>query len=348
MKRLIVCCDGTWNRADQQSNGTPCPTNVVKLAYRVAKRDDHDVPQIVYYDQGVGTGNVLDRFSGGAFGSGLDDNIFDAYRFLIANYEPGDEVFLFGFSRGAFTARSIGGMIRKCGVLQRTHVNLYIDALRLYRSADIHPDDGDAVQFRSQNSCCGADPVFIKCIGVWDTVGALGIPLRGLRALTQGEHRFHDTELSGIVQYAFHALAIDERRAPFMPTLWDEKPKPSQTVSQTWFPGVHSDVGGGYAQNALSDITLQWMIDNAAMAGLAFDRDVLAGRPLHGNPTGVLHNSKTGFYRLTPGESRTISVTRSQTVHPSAIARWDQDPSYRPGTLRNFFKEVGDARADAH
>jgi uncharacterized protein (DUF2235 family) len=113
MKRLILCCDGTWNSADQASNGVPCPTNVVGTAFRVAKRGG-EILQIVYYDQGVGTGNLIDRLSGGAFGQGLSDNIYDAYRFLIANCESGDEIFLFGFSRGAFTVRSLGGLIRKC------------------------------------------------------------------------------------------------------------------------------------------------------------------------------------------------------------------------------------------
>src|SRR5690606_17210148 len=118
MKRLVICCDGTWNRADQEEDDIPCPTNVVKIAFRIAKRDG-DIPQLVYYDEGVGTGNSLDRVTGGAFGRGLEENIHQAYRFLIANYEPGDEIFLFGFSRGAFTARSLGGMIRKCGILGR-------------------------------------------------------------------------------------------------------------------------------------------------------------------------------------------------------------------------------------
>jgi uncharacterized protein (DUF2235 family) len=114
MKRLIICCDGSWNSADHVVVDAPCPTNVV----RIAKRDGA-TPQIVFYGQGVGTGNSLDKFTGGAFGDGLEEKFFDAYRFLIANFEPGDEIFLFGFSRGAFTARSIVGMIRKTGILER-------------------------------------------------------------------------------------------------------------------------------------------------------------------------------------------------------------------------------------
>lgn len=343
-KRLVVCCDGTWNRADQVSNGRPCPTNVVKLAYRVAKRDGQ-TPQIVFYDQGVGTGNAVDRLSGGAFGDGLDDNIFDAYRFLIANYEDGDEIFLVGFSRGAFTARSIGGMIRKCGVIKRTSIDQYAPAMRLYRDAHTHPDDAPPRAFRAEHSCCGDKPVPIRFIGVWDTVGSLGIPLRGLRWLTRRKHVFHDTELSGIVQTACHALAINERRAPFQPTLWLEKPKPNQTVEQVWFAGVHSDVGGGYPVTQLSDIPLQWMLDKAVGAGLALDAEVLSTRPLAPAPTGKLHDSKRGLYNLTKGIDRPIGVGGTQSVHPSAIERWDRDGSYRPKNLRDYFLATGDARA---
>jgi uncharacterized protein (DUF2235 family) len=345
-KRLVLCCDGTWNKADQASNGHPCPTNVVKLAYRAAKRDGA-TPQIVFYDQGVGTGNVLDRWSGGALGEGLDDNIFDAYRFLIANYEVGDEIFLFGFSRGAFTVRSIAGMIRKCGIVKRTSIDQYASAMHMYRDAAVHPDAPAAKSFRSSHSCCPDDDVAIRFIGVFDTVGALGIPLRGLRGLTRRKHGFHDTELSKTVQTARHALAIDERRAPFEPSLWMEKPKPNQTVEQVWFPGVHSDVGGGYPESALSDIALQWMIDEARGAGLAMDAEVLSRRPLAPDAAGKLHNSKKGFYVFTPGSDRPIGVGGTQAVHPSAMQRWDLDRSYRPRNLRAYFKATADPRGGA-
>lgn len=346
MKRIVMCCDGTWNRADQQSNGISCPTNVVKLAYRVAKCDPTGVTQLVFYDQGVGTGNTLDRLTGGAFGSGLLDNILDGYRFLVANWVPGDEIFLFGFSRGAYTARSLAGMIRKCGILDRRHVGRYREAVALYRSSDVHPDDAPAVDFRTRYSCCGAEPVPIRCVGVWDTVGALGIPMRGLRSLTKRDYRFHDTELSGTVAFAFHALAIDERRRPFLPTLWMEKPKPAQLVSQTWFAGVHSDVGGGYATHGLSDVSLQWMMDNAALAGLHWDEAVLEASPLAPDPAAPMHDSKRGLYKLTRSAPRTISWARSETVHPSVLERWDHQPSYRPPKLRAFLRSIGDPRGE--
>ena len=357
MKRLILCCDGTWNKADQEDNGVPCPTNVVKISCRIAKRDG-DIPQIIYYDQGVGSGNVLDRSTGGAFGKGLEDNIHDAYRFLVANYELGDELYLFGFSRGAFTARSIAGMVRKCGVLGREFVQHYRDAIDLYRS-EHRPADAAAVKFRKDYSVGKGDDIKIKLIGVWDTVGALGIPLRGLRWLTADKHQFHDTELSGVVEHAYHALAIDERRAPFEPALWMYKPKPGQTIEQKWFCGVHSDVGGGYPERGLSDITLDWMIGKAKGAGLAFDSAALQAHALAPDPRALLHNSKTGLYRLTAGSDRAIGLTvkvagasdeatssndPTQSVHDSVLTRWDNDAAYRPQTLRDYFKRIGDRR----
>ncbi len=357
MKRIILCCDGTWNQADQESNGVPCPTNVVKLGYRIAKRDG-PILQIIYYDQGVGTGNVVDRFSGGAFGEGLEDNIHDAYRFLVANYEPDDELFLFGFSRGAFTSRSIAGMIRKCGILRREFVQHYRAAIELYRSEN-HPEDDHSIKFRKDYSVYGVQDIKLKCVGVWDTVGALGIPLRGLRALTRSDHQFHDTELSGTVEHAYHALAIDEHRAPFEPALWAYKPKDGQRVEQVWFCGAHSDVGGGYAETALSDITLEWLIGKAGEAGLKFDETVMHARPLRPDPLGELHNSKTGLYRATRGIDRTIGCSTldpkepkdapkqndpTQTVHETVKMRWDKDSDYRPSSLMEYFKRIGDPR----
>lgn len=360
MKRLILCCDGTWNSADQESNHTLCPTNVVKIAYRIAKRDG-DIPQIIFYHQGVGTGNVLDRYSGGAFGEGLEDNIHDAYRFLIANYEPGDELYFFGFSRGAFTARSIVGMIRNCGILRREYVQHYLDAIALYKSPDHHPDAGESVKFKQDYSVCGSTDIPTKFIGVWDTVGALGIPVRGLRSLTRGEYLFHDTELSKTVSRAYHALAIDEHRAPFEPTLWAYKPKPDQIVEQVWFCGVHSDIGGGYAEPGLSDITLDWMIGKARESGLLFDETAIEAHKTNPDPTSELHNSKTGLYRLTTGIDRPIGlvartsdasdeaiipVDPTQSLHESVKERWDTKSDYRPPALKDYFKRTGDSRGN--
>jgi uncharacterized protein (DUF2235 family) len=330
-KHLVICCDGTWNTADQIHDGKPCATNVVKLAIRTTKRTDNGTLQIVFYDQGVGTGNDLDKWTGGAFGKGLVDNIYDAYRFLIANYEPGDHIYLFGFSRGAYTARSIAGMIRKTGILRRDRATLYVNALELYRNQE-HPDDQEPANFRAANALEDRTP--IQCIGVWDTVGALGIPLRGLRGLTQEKHQFHDTNLSSVVRHAYHALAVDEHRAPFEPTLWTDAPDPGQTVEQVWFPGAHSDVGGGYPDHQLADIGLAWMMNRAAKAGLAFDQAVIQQYALAPKATGALHDTKNGLYRLTRGINREMKASPTEYVHRSVIDRYTQDATYRPPTLR--------------
>jgi uncharacterized protein (DUF2235 family) len=353
MKRIVLCCDGTWNSADQARNGVPCPTNVVKLGFRIAKQGANgQIPQVVYYDEGVGTGNSLDRLSGGALGRGLEENIFEAFRFLIANYEPGDELYLFGFSRGAFSARSIVGMIRKCGILSRKSVRCYRDALSLYRD-DNHPDAQGPSKFRHDHCVCAGENINVKFIGVWDTVGSLGIPLRGLRSLTRKKYQFHDTELSGVVQHAYHALAIDERRTPFEPTLWHYQPKPGQTVEQVWFCGAHSDVGGGYASTGLSDIALEWMIEKARGAGLEFDQTAAASYPLSPNPLDELHNSKSGLYRVTIGIDRPIGTLSdkskpdpTQSLHSSVLQRWDNDASYRPPALLDYFQRTADPRAN--
>jgi uncharacterized protein (DUF2235 family) len=357
MKRIVLCCDGTWNKADQEVDGKPCVTNVVKMAVRVAKRDGQ-TPQIIYYGQGVGTGNILDQITGGAFGEGLELNIYDAYRFLVANYEAGDEIYLFGFSRGAFTARSISGMIRKCGILTREHVERYDQALALYHS-EVHPNDPQAVSFRAECSISPQDDIGIRFIGVWDTVGALGIPVRGLAGFEKHKYEFHDTELSGSVTFAYHALSIDERRGPFEPTLFDFKPKPGQTIEQVWFCGVHSDIGGGYKDAGLSDIAMDWMLGKAQGSGLALDQSALATHPLHMNAMTDLHDSRSAIYELTAAYDRPVGLASpnsknagpngldpTQSVHPSVLQRWDGNKKYRPPKLREYFKRIGDPRAN--
>lgn len=358
MKRLVICCDGTWNRADQVTDGVACPTNVVKLALQVSAHDASGVPQLVYYDQGVGTGNLVDRLTGGAFGHGLEENLHAAYFFLVLNYEPGDEIFLFGFSRGAFMVRSLAGMIRKCGILDRRHADRYAEALALY-GAGCTPDEEGPVNFRRAYSVMGTGRIAIHMIGVWDTVGSLGIPLRGFRFLTARKYRFHDVELSGTVQQACQALAIDEHRAPFEASRWAYKPKPGQVVEQVWFCGAHSDIGGGYPETGLSDIALEWMCQRASAAGLHLDpaQSAFEIRP---DPLGKLHNSKTGLYRLTRGIDRVIGLAAqgdeqpgrkavldpTQSLHPSVLERWDRDPDYRPRNLLDYFRRIGDPRAE--
>ena len=328
-KRLIVCSDGTWNRPDSHN-----PTNVVKMARAIVPTAADGKAQVVFYDKGVGTGNILDRITGGAFGGGLEQNIGDAYRFLMHNYDDGDEIFLFGFSRGAYTVRSTAGLIRNSGLLRKARADLFTEAYRLYRDNAVHPDSDEAKRFRNNNS----REVGIHFLGVWDTVGALGIPVRGLRWLTRGKHQFHDVELSGSVKNAYQALAIDEKRGPFVPSIWASKQKPGQTVEQVWFAGVHTDVGGGYRDTGLSDIAFQWMHSKAESCGLTFDKDYLVA-VLHPDVSIPMRNSKAGLYKFTRGFVRRLTPGEGSTeaVHPAVIARRETHGlSYNPRNLADY------------
>ncbi len=226
-KRIVICCDGTWNRPEQ-----PVPSNVVRTARAVLPTGRDGVSQVVFYDEGVGTGNRIDRLLGGAFGDGLVRNIADAYRFLVHNYAAGDELFLFGFSRGAYTARSLAGLLRNSGLLHKAHADRFTAAFDLYRRQDAPPSSPEAQAFRAAHS----REVGVHFLGVWDTVGSLGIPLRGLRYLTMRRHQFHDVELSGSMRNAFQALAVDERRFPFARPSGSPSPRRARRWSRPGSP----------------------------------------------------------------------------------------------------------------
>ena len=323
MKRVILCADGTWNRPNERQGGKPCPTNVVRIAQAIKPTDWNGTSQVIYYHDGVGTHPGIDRVLGGMFGLGLDRNICDLYRFLVQNLQPGDEVFLFGFSRGAFTVRSLAGMIRKCGILHKEKLDQVEDAFRYYRNG-VHPADDAAVAWRAARSW----ETRIKCVGVFDTVGALGIPDGPLHFLSRRRYAFHDVQLSTFIDNAFHALATDEQRAPFRPTIWDaQAPAPHfpQRVEQVWFLGVHSDVGGGYADSQLSDIALGWMMNRAASCGLEF-----LWSPPTGDLCGALHDSMTWYYRvLGDGARRIGDPTPTPVTYPATCERLDQSVTER-------------------
>jgi uncharacterized protein (DUF2235 family) len=327
-KRLIICSDGTWNKPE----GGPV-TNVVKLARSIRPEDPEWTSQVVFYDWGVGTGGGADKIKGGAFGKGIDRNIQDAYRFLVHNYAAGDELFFFGFSRGAYTVRSLVGLIRCCGLLKKIHSHRIPDAYAIYRSPDT-PDSSKARRFRGR---CSRE-VKVKFLGVWDTVGALGIPLKPFGKRNAEKYGFHDTKISSIVLNAYHALAIDEKRGPFQPTIWKTK-KGRKNSAQVWFAGVHSDVGGGYPDAGLSDKALLWMVEKAEACGLALNRAYL-GRILDEDSRETLHNSMTGFYKGMRKYPRPIGVTnRDESVHDSAIERYRSKSGYRPENLTDYLEE---------
>jgi len=332
-KRLVICCDGTWNTPDQMNGGTSAPTNVVKVALAIAPVGADGKEQRTYYHRGLGTSR-WDRVRGGAFGFGLSRDVRDCYRFLVDHFEPGDEVFFFGFSRGAYTARSAVGFVRNSGILRPEHADRVGEAYALYRSRrpGARPKSVAAQLFRRSYS----HETRIRFLGVWDTVGALGIPLSGLRMVNLINRRwqFHDTALSSTVDTAFHALAIDERRGPFQPALWTQADGATgQQCEQVWFAGSHSDVGGGCPDPALAEISLLWMADRARGSGLTFEPDCFArrsgvaaedvrqlGKVVAPDPLGHLHESRVGLYRLLPRYVRSIGTVDAEHEYAAAPA----------------------------
>ncbi len=341
-KKIVICCDGTWSVPDRRcEEGRLCPTNVTKTALTVARYDGDGRRQLVYYGRGVGTGR-WDRIAGGAFGLGVSRNILDAYAYLIEEYRPGDELYLFGFSRGAYTVRSLAGLIRNCGILRPRFRDQIKAAYALYRRGDpdSHPTARESQLFRQTYSWeADGHATRVKFIGVWDTVGALGIPIGMLARLSVRVLRlqFHDVNLSSYVSNAFQALAIDERRRAFSPTVWTQQEHAvGQRLEQVWFAGVHGNVGGGNADAHLSDVAFLWMKDRAVECGLAFDEHAVdaATDP---DRFGQLAESWTGLYRLVPSQRREIKATGVapwyEYVHPAAIERRERDATYDPPNL---------------
>ncbi len=331
MKRLIVCMDGTWNRPDQRDRGKRKPTNVVLISRAILPLAPDGQHQVIYYDEGVGTHWGLDRVTGGAFGQGISKNIRDAYRFLVNNYSAGEELFFFGFSRGAFTVRSLAGFIRKCGLLPKDHAFFIEDAYQLYHRADVEPDSPVAAKFIEDHH---SRIVRIKFAGVWDTVGSLGIPVGIFRILTRHLYQFHDVTLSRYIENAYQALAIDEKRKHYSPCLWEAQNIPGQKLEQVWFAGVHTNIGGGYQDGGLSNVALHWMKNRAEEHGLAFDQEFLSH--WHPNPMGELRDSMTLLFRFLGKRVRDIGSTANsnESVHRSAINRLNADPPPRDGPYR--------------
>ncbi|KRO80137.1 MAG: hypothetical protein ABR85_05610, partial [OM182 bacterium BACL3 MAG-120619-bin3] len=255
MKRLIICADGTWGSPE-----TKHPSNVVRLTRAIAtdgfssgtsngqakEEQIEQIEQIVYYDWGIGTD--ADKHLAAITGAGIDKNIQDCYRFLVHNFAVGDELFFFGFSRGAYTVRSLAGLVRNAGILKSNKAERIPEAYAMYRRRGraASPDSLAAEDFRHQH--CHADRTPLAFIGVWETVGTLGIPTPFWGSLNKRSFLFHDTALSSSVKTARHALALDERRSDFAPCLW--QPKTGVDLKQSWFVGSHSDVGGGNANTA--------------------------------------------------------------------------------------------------
>jgi uncharacterized protein (DUF2235 family) len=321
-KRIVLCTDGTW---DNTANNT----NVYKVWNAVL----NTAGQIGFYDDGVGAnGTVIEKLAGGALGAGLFKKITDGYTKIAHAYEQDDPIFLFGFSRGAYTARSLAGMIAICGLPTKNFDDAMVaTAFQAYRN----PDQRAALLAQLNQNYAMYDAK-ITMLGVWDTVGSLGIPaiFGGVDSLIYG---FLDTGLHPDVLNAFQALAIDERRVEFPPTLWTSQPAPGQTLEQIWFTGVHCDVGGGYAddpstQTALSDITLSWMMSKAWALGLETDAAFQAqySKLDAKYALDTLHQS----WNVLWGFPKPRSIASDASLSNSVVIRYQNDTSYRPGNLK--------------
>lgn len=379
MKRIVVCFDGTWNNADNQGG----ETNVVRIATATRAARGGEVEQSVLYLRGVGTtGLVADKVLSGATGLGIDDNIRSGYMFIAQNYMPGDEIYLFGFSRGAFTARSVVGLMNATGLLKRQSLGKLGTAWTYYRDRSIHgknPQD-------FLRSCAGAEThedASIHFLGVWDTVGALGVPAHLFQSINNDLYGFYDTGACPVMRTACHALAVDEHRDSFVPTLWTGTPPAGTRIEQVWFAGAHADVGGGYVTRGLADIPLVWMARKAEAQGLILDWSCLPD-PAKLDPLAPQHDSSSGlfavdhflptyremcgrafdvhrFQRLyapTDREGNVLS-TINEGVHRSVLARHaagqvplcskDEDGTcrmvdYRPANLIALLDEAGQPR----
>ncbi len=366
-KNIIICSDGTGNTAIKNRG-----TNVFKMFEAIdlnGHRSDPNLdPQIAFYDDGVGTETFLPlKLLGGAFGFGLAKNVRNLYMDLVRVYDPGDaetpadRIYLFGFSRGAFTVRTLAGLIAKCGVLNREKLasrddlrravsKAYITYRRSYRTLlgsllnrilvtlRLRRKDADAIaDFKQAHSLPG--DVRIRFIGVWDTVDAVGGPFHTSDLINAVFHRFKfpDRVLSDKIDQAVHALSIDEARAAFGPVLWEAKPN----VEQVWFAGVHSNVGGGYPKQGMSLVTLDWMMQKAQQNGLRILSDDRKHFWEHGSVDDKLYDSRAGlgvFYRWKPRNMQRLCLDQKTAMPPalhlSALERIAHGTDgYSPGTL---------------
>lgn len=331
MTNWILCFDGTWNDDEGEYGDRQTITNVVRLYQSISS----SATQKKWYDKGVGTG-FLDKIRGGLFGFGLDENIKQGYKWLSHRYQPKDRIFLFGFSRGAYTARSLAGLIRRVGLLNSTLVDdheqdpwesIIHEAYQIYRNrtSDYLHDGKVAQDFRQKNS----REVEIEFIGVWDTVGALGIPGHFLGRLDDFRYQFHDVDLSRNVKKACHAVAIDEHREDYSAALWSPDPR----VQQYWFVGAHADVGGGYRDHQLADITLYWMQAEAEKTGIVLNKgttpSVNGDEPIHDSFALFMN----GAYAKLKQGVRFYRRVDTQALHDSVRERRAKNSGYTPPNL---------------
>ncbi|KAI9741729.1 MAG: hypothetical protein M1834_000115 [Cirrosporium novae-zelandiae] len=358
-KKLIVCCDGTWLNSDNSfvkdtilpwdNNGhLEHSSNVSKFCRSVDELSaDGTMSQITYYQSGIGSSSdLIDHIWGGTTGAGLSEHIREAYSFLADNWSPGDEIYLIGFSRGAFTARSIAAFIEAVGLLTPMGMLSFYPVFDDWVHQEMTNYKSPFPDLPFSDRPCVKDTTYmqtlsdlglsrpnipIKAIGVFDTVGALGIPSLGIfPQRVSKDYVFVNQKVPSNVEYAFQALALDEFRRPFSPSLWhvpEGEPGP-KTLKQVWFPGVHTDVGGGYEDTGISDITLAWMMSQLEPFIKFHTRYLLWQNEMNEQhyggrrpwSFGDLHNSMRGFYYFAGAQVRTpdnYRITSNKSRLPS-------------------------------
>lgn len=340
-KNIVVFSDGTG-----QEGGKGPPTNVYKTFSAVENRTQN---QITFYDRGLGTEarglgwitTTIRRTYRLATGYGFGKNVKDCYRFIFDHYNAGDKIYLFGFSRGAATVRSLAGFIEMFGILPKSRPELIDEAYKIYKMTNKSKRLDLAKQFGDRHHRMW---VRVEFIGVWDTVAALQ---------TFHKNKFHDFSLSPCVANAYHALSIDDDREKFHPILWDKTLAKGQSMEQMWFCGVHTDVGGGYPETGLSDIPLHWLLDHAIAKGLLMYKDE-DGKiddvvKFEGNPNGPMHDTREKLWakiiyrnkvdRFWPKYDDDGVERGAPSIHPSVKERtYDRnnnpDGPYDPWILR--------------
>jgi uncharacterized protein (DUF2235 family) len=333
VKRIIICADGTWNTPDQQANDKHRhATNVTKVARAILPRSSKGIDQVVIYHNGVGTEKGIQHVLGGAAGEGIEEIVRDLYRSIAYNYVEGDEIYLFGFSRGAFTVRTLAGFMYHFHLLHKCDDFFVPDLFKAYEaSKDLAAVQADPA-FRNLHEVKPTPP--IRFVGVWDTVGALGAPGPVGDLINGNRFTYHDIDLNPNVQNAYHAVAIDEQRLPFKPSFWTRPETWQGTLEQTWFCGVHCNVGGGYSPDGLANEALHWLVEKAASYGLEFDSDYLSYfRPCFNS---TLSDSMSLLYEAFGKYHRPIGEHRAhgEQIHQSVIDRMNlASMSYAPPNL---------------
>ena len=321
-------------RASYRDRSGLYATNVEKTDIAVLKEDAKGILQITAYYGGIGT-NHSSHLWGGLTGAGISQTICDAYAFIVDNFVIGeDELYLFGFSRGAYTARSLSGFMHWIGVLKKQKLSSLPGCYKQYRLPESERDPafrGDQLQLISERE----QSIPIRFLGVWDTVGSLGLPIPVVGRFVN--HRyvgFHDTELSPNVSHAFHALAVHELRSAFAPSLWFKK-TPRQVVEQAWFPGTHCDVGGGNPDHSLSDIPFLWMLCHAENLGLEFDHAFLK-QEAHPDYRAEIYDSGGGWRN----KVRAFGTSLDECCHSSLDDRLQYLQASPPKDYRPEWKQA--------